>query len=236
MESDELVEKPLQGWQMKLEFGDIPGGKGGSQHLGDDVLSTQELSVGYPGHAPLLEGLNLVIQPGRRVAFSGPNGSGKTTLLRTLAGHISPMDGRVHLGSSVKLGVMSQEQDDLDPEMNALETLRGLAPLSETDARSFLHYFLFSGDDALRPVGQLSFGERARLMLAALVVEGCNLLLLDEPINHLDIPSRVRFESALTGFEGAVLAVVHDRYFIERFATDRWLVQGGKVIHKVIVP
>ena len=88
-----------------------------------------------------------------------------------------------------------------------------------------MHYFLFSGDDALRPAAELSFGERSRLMLASLVASGCNFLLLDEPINHLDIPSRELFEQALTNFPGAILAVVHDRYFIQRFATDLWLVE-----------
>jgi ATP-binding cassette, subfamily F, member 3 len=91
-----------------------------------------------------------------------------------------------------------------------------------TEARSFLHFFLFTGDDVFRPIGQLSFGERVRLMLAMLVARGANLLILDEPINHLDIPSRERFEHALTAFQGSVLAVVHDRYFVDQFATAIW--------------
>jgi len=88
---------------------------------------------------------------------------------------------------------------------------------------------LFAGDDVFVPVGSLSFGERARLALARLVAQGCNFLLLDEPINHLDIPSRTRFEQAMTAFEGTVLAIVHDRYFIDRFATGLWAVEGGTV-------
>ena len=104
-----------------------------------------------------------------------------------------------------------------------------MAPLGETEARRFLHYFLFSGDDVFVPVVSLSFGERARLALAKLVASGCNLLLLDEPINHLDIPSRERFEQGLAAFEGTVLAVVHDRYFIQRFATGLWSVERGTV-------
>ena len=97
-----------------------------------------------------------------------------------------------------------------------------------------LHYFLFSGDDPLRPIGQLSYGERSRLMLARLVAQGCNFLLLDEPINHLDIPSRERFEQALSGFEGTVLAVVHDRYFIQRFATELWVLENGGIRREVL--
>ena len=101
--------------------------------------------------------------------------------------------------------------------------------MNETEARNFLHYFLFKGDDALRPTSDLSFGERARLQLALLIAQGCTFLLLDEPINHLDIPSRTRFEEALTNFNGTILAVVHDRYFLERFATDVWHVRNGKI-------
>jgi ATP-binding cassette subfamily F protein 3 len=110
-----------------------------------------------------------------------------------------------------------------------LEIIQNAAPFNETEARSFLHYFLFSGDDPLRPSGVLSFGERSRLALAVLVARGCDLLLLDEPINHLDIPSRSRFEEALAHFKGTVLAVVHDRYFIQRFAEEIWWVREGKV-------
>jgi ATP-binding cassette subfamily F protein 3 len=104
-----------------------------------------------------------------------------------------------------------------------------VAPFNETEARNFLHYFLFKGDDALRPTRGLSFGERARLQLGLLVAQGCTFLLLDEPINHLDIPSRARFEEALASFKGTILAVVHDRYFIERFASDVWMVRDGKI-------
>jgi ATP-binding cassette subfamily F protein 3 len=123
---------------------------------------------------------------------------------------------------------MPQEQELLAPERSALEIIQGATSINETEARSFLHYFLFSGDDPLRPSSQLSYGERARLLLAQLVAPGSNFLLLDEPINHLDIPSRERFEQALAQFDGAVLAVVHDRYFIQRFATDVWVAGGAQ--------
>ena len=125
---------------------------------------------------------------------------------------------------------MAQEQEELDPGLNALETIQAARPSSETDARSFLHYYLFAGDDVFTPISRLSYGVRARLSLARLVALGCNLLLLDEPLNHLDIPSRARFEQALSGFEGTVLAVVHDRYFIETFATQVWEIRDGKML------
>jgi len=124
---------------------------------------------------------------------------------------------------------MAQEQENLDPELDALSTLLREAPFSETAARTFLHRFLFSGDEVFRPVGVLSYGERARLSLALLVARGCNLLLLDEPVNHLDIPSRARFEQALGTFTGTVLAVVHDRYFIDGFASAIWEVRSGTI-------
>lgn len=220
LESDERVEKPRQGWQMKLAF-QAP------EHLGQDVLVMEDLAVGYAGYPPLLSEINLHVRSGQRIVLTGANGKGKTTLLRTLAGQIDPLAGSYRLGSSIRLGYMAQEQETLNPERTALETIQALAPFNETEARSFLHFYLFTGDDPLRPVRSLSYGERARLSLAALVAQGSNFLLLDEPINHLDIPSRTRFEQALANFEGTILAVVHDRYFIERFANRVWLVEGG---------
>jgi ATP-binding cassette subfamily F protein 3 len=219
--TDEKAEKPKQSWQMKLDFDAAPTS-------GREVLRTENLSVGY-GERALLSSLDLHLRFGERVALIGPNGSGKTTLLRTLVGLLPPLAGEAHLGANVRLGYMAQEQENLDPASDAFSTVRRLAPFSETEARAFLHQFLFSGDDVFIPVGKLSYGERARLMLACLVAQGCNLLVLDEPINHLDIPSRARFEQALSSYEGTALAVVHDRYFIEGFATEIWEVQNGGI-------
>jgi ATP-binding cassette subfamily F protein 3 len=152
---------------------------------------------------------------------------GKTTLLRTIAGEIEPISGSVHLGAHIKIGYLTQEQEALSNELNALETIQVHASLNETEARSFLHYFLFSGDDVFLPVMSLSLGERTRLQLASLIIAGCDFLLLDEPINHLDIPSRTQFEQALSHFDGTVLAVVHDRYFIQRFASEIWVLDDS---------
>ncbi len=222
LDSDDRVKKPKAGWQIKLEF-DQPA------HLGKQVLILDDLSVGFPGYAPLLTEINLQLQSNQRIAFTGPNGSGKTTLLRTIAGQLPPLQGQIRLGSTVKLGYMSQEQETLDPQKNAVETIQAVATFNQTETRSFLHYYLFRGDDPLRPIGQLSYGERSRLMLARLVAQGCNFLLLDEPINHLDIPSREKFEQALMGFDGTILAVVHDRYFIKRFANELWVVEASNI-------
>lgn len=218
--TEERIEKPKQNWQMKLDFG-------APAHQSKDVLITDKLAVGYD--RPLLSDLNLFIRAGQRIALTGPNGSGKTTLIRTIAGKLPPLAGSLKLGVTVKLGYMTQEQELLNPSFNSLQTIQSVAPFNETEARNFLHYFLFKGDDALRPTGALSFGERARLQLSLLVAQGCTFLLLDEPINHLDIPSRARFEEALTSFKGTILAVVHDRYFIERFASEVWNVKDGRI-------
>jgi ATP-binding cassette subfamily F protein 3 len=217
VESEDRVEKPKESWRMKVEF-DKP-----SKH-GRNVLIVEDLSIGYPDHEALLEMLNFEVSHGARIAITGPNGAGKTTLLRTIAGHLEPQEGHVWLSSSVSVGFMTQEQEFLDPDQNALAAVRQVVAMNETEARSFLHYFLFTEDDPLRPIGSLSYGERARLQLALLVAKGCDFLLLDEPINHLDIPSRTSFERALATLTGTVLAVVHDRYFIERFATELWTV------------
>lgn len=216
---EEKIDKPRADWQVKLDFG-LPG------HQSREIFSAQNLSIGYTPEAPLLDNLDLYIGPGQKIVLTGENGSGKTTLLRTIAGKLPPLGGTLKLGAAVKLGYMTQEQESLPPDQTPLESLQAVAPFNETEARHFLHYLLFSGDDPLRPNHSLSYGERARLQLGLLIAQGCNFLLLDEPINHLDIASRSRFEQALRQFEGAVLAVVHDRYFIERFAESVWLVDG----------
>jgi ATP-binding cassette subfamily F protein 3 len=219
--SDERVEKPRRSWQMKLEFRRAP-------HLGRSVIHLEELSVGYDPATPLLQGLTLDVRAGQRIAMTGPNGSGKTTLLRTIMGQLAPLAGQVRLGPSVRVGYMTQDQSGLEPQRTALETVAHAFP-NPTEARSFLAYFLFTGDEPLKPNALLSYGQRTRLMLALLVADGCNCLLLDEPVNHLDIPSRAQFEEALSMFGGTVLAVVHDRYFIERFADEVWWVEEGRI-------
>ncbi|MCB0119639.1 MAG: ABC-F family ATP-binding cassette domain-containing protein [Anaerolineales bacterium] len=220
--NDEKIEKPRGTWKLKLDFG-------APEHQSKDVLVTDSLSIGYTLENPLLTNINLFIRAGQRIVLTGPNGAGKTSFIRTIIGKIPPLAGSFRLGGATKLGYMAQEQELLNPKFNAVQTIQAVSNINETETRNFLHYFLFKGDAALRPSGELSFGERARLQLAVLVAQGCTFLILDEPINHLDIPSRERFEEALENFNGTILAVVHDRSFIDRFATDVWLAKEGKI-------
>jgi ATP-binding cassette subfamily F protein 3 len=222
---EERIEKPRSTWHMKLVFVGTPVS-------GNDVLVCDSLNVGYGNHA-LIQDINQIVQHGERIALIGANGSGKTTLLRTIANQIPPVSGTLKLGTNVKLGYFAQEQENLAPNSTPFSVIRTVASTSDTDIRSFLHFFLFSGDDVFVPVHSLSYGERARLSLAKLVASGCNFLLLDEPINHLDIPSRSSFEQAMTAFEGTVISVVHDRYFIQQFATCLWVIEQGQ-LHKYI--
>ncbi len=222
--SEEIVDRPGQTWKLKLIFADAP-------RSGQDVLMIRDLRAGY-GDRVVLDQVNLHLGYGERAVLIGPNGAGKTTLLRLITGRLRPWTGEVRLGRGVRLGYMAQEQETLDPAATPLSLIRDAAPLDETEARAFLHYFLFTKDEVFVPVGRLSFGERSRLALALLAVQGCNFLLLDEPINHLDIPSRERFEQAIARFQGTVLAVVHDRYFIERVATTIWTVAEGRIANE----
>ena len=224
LNSPERINKPNRSWQMKVEFSD-------KKHHSQAIARFINLSVGYSENAILLTNFNHSIQYGTRISLTGANGSGKTTLLRTIAGNLEPISGSVIIGENIRMGYLAQEQETLSSEMNAFETIQEKAILDETDIRSFLHHFLFSGDEVFIPVEDLSLGERSRLQLAALIIEGCDFLLLDEPINHLDIPSRIQFEQALSQFDGTILAVLHDRYFIQRFANEIWILDNFGCIH-----
>jgi len=221
LESEAYIDKPVQGWNVRMAFSHTPPS-------GQDVLTVEGLSKAF-GTRVLFEGVDLQLRRGERVALVGPNGSGKTTFLRIIAGLESPTQGEVRLGAGVRLGYFAQEQETLDPNANPLQLVQRATGMGETEARNVLHYYLFAGDDVFTAIRDLSYGERARLALGLMILTGANLLLLDEPINHLDIPSRERFEEALAGFEGTVLAVVHDRYFVQRLATGIWALTGGTI-------
>jgi ATP-binding cassette subfamily F protein 3 len=211
LESEDHLEKPERRWNLALYFGSSPDES-------DDVAMIDGASVTLGGKT-ILRDIDLHIRAGERIALTGPNGGGKSTLIRLLTGDLALTTGSVRLGPSVAPGRYAQEQETLALDQTVLEQTRALVPLSETDARSFLHRFLFGGESVFQSVRSLSYGERARLSLALLVLQGANFLLLDEPLNHLDLPSRERFEEALTRFDGTILIVLHDRYAIERIAT-----------------
>ena len=221
IDSPDSVERPRAAWKMNLDFGEPARG-------GTLALRFAGVGHGYGGRW-LFRGVDLLLEHGERVALLGPNGSGKSTLIGIVTGHVTPDQGEVKVGANVRTGYMPQDQAGLDWSATPLEMVRQAADMTETEARTMLHLYLFEGDEALLPAGRLSYGQRARLLLAKLVLEGANLLVLDEPVNHLDIPSRERFEQALAAFPGSVLMAVHDRDLIARFATTIWSIEEGTI-------
>ncbi len=215
LQGEGALDKPNQAWEMRMHFADLPDS-------GKIALQLSRLSIGYDG-VPLLPPITQTVTLGQRVALVGPNGIGKTTLFKTLLGEVQPLDGAFNFGSGVHPGYLSQEQEMLDAALTVLETIQQVPEMfNHSEARTFLHRFLFAGDEVFQPVETLSYGQRSRLMLAMLVAQHCNLLLLDEPLNHLDLASQEAFEAALSEFEGTILAIAHDQYFIDRFAQVIW--------------
>jgi ATP-binding cassette subfamily F protein 3 len=221
------VERPQDFPEMHFEFSPIVDS-------GLVVISTQKLVAGYISAAKerteLVRVADLELLRGDRVGLLGPNGSGKTTLLRTIIGELPPVVGQVHPGHNVRIGYYSQSHAGLNAERSILEEIRQVSTLSEEGARTFLGRFLFSGDDVFKPIGALSGGERSRIALAKLTLQGSNLLILDEPTNHLDLQSRQFLEEVLGEFEGTLLFVSHDRYFIDSLATKVWVIEDGVLI------
>jgi len=185
-----------------------------------------------PGGTRILGGLDLALGRGDRVALVGANGSGKTTLLRAILGEVTPTSGSISVAGSARLGYLAQE-DALDHllDVSAVEAVRREAAVSAVDASNFVHRVLLGHDQATTTtLRQLSYGERRRLALSLLMLKGANVLLLDEPTNHLDLESREAVEAALDRFEGALLAVTHDRYLIGALASTVWSVEGERIV------
>ena len=191
---------------------------------GRTPLTASELSKSY-GSLEVFTDVDLAIDKGSRVVILGLNGAGKTTLLRILAGIDRPDTGQVEPGHGLKLGYYAQEHETLDVDRTVLENLQSSAPqLTDTEARSVLGSFLFSGDDAHKPAKVLSGGEKTRLALAALVVSSANVLLLDEPTNNLDPASREEVLAAIRSYEGAIVLVTHDEGAVLALEPDRVLI------------
>jgi ATP-binding cassette subfamily F protein 3 len=197
------------------------------ERTGNHVLTVTDLAVGYP-EKHLAGDISFILRRGECLGIIGPNGSGKTTFLRTILNKISALSGEVRWGTKVQIGYYAQQLDDLDERNEIIMELRRVAPSSATagELRSFLAKFLFSGDDVYKHVRDLSGGEKGRLALAKLIYSRVNVLVLDEPTNHLDIPSREALEEALSAYEGTIITISHDRYFLDRVATQILALDG----------
>ncbi|MEO6323095.1 MAG: ABC-F family ATP-binding cassette domain-containing protein, partial [Thermoanaerobaculia bacterium] len=195
---------------------------------GERVLEAKKIVPGYEETGPLLAPVSFLLRRGERVALWGPNGCGKTTLLKTIARVLPARGGSVAYGTGVLTGYYDQEMTDLPSGCTVLSAVMDLDPtMKEGEARDFLALFDFRGDDVLQKVATLSGGEKGRLSLARIVFGGANLLLLDEPTNHLDLDAREQLEDALIDFEGAIIFVSHDRWFIDRLATHLLEIDDG---------
>ncbi len=225
LESGEMTERPQRRWGLALDLGEVP-------ENGRDVAILEDIDISLGGR-PILRDVDLHIRDGERVVLTGQNGSGKSTLLRLISGDLTPDAGAIRLGAGVVVGRFAQEQETVVLDRSVLDQVRAVATLSETEARNLLHLFLFGGETVFKLAGDLSYGERARLALAILTLKGANFLLLDEPLNHLDLQAREQFEEALTRFSGTLLMVLHDRYATERLATRVLAVADGH-LHQVI--
>lgn len=219
--SEDAAIRPDRSWGLSLDFESPQDGA-------RDVVVIKDLSLAYSDQS-ILHDVTLTVRYGDRIAITGNNGSGKTSLLKAIIGELPSASGSVRIGSGVRIGYFSQEQETLDSRLTVLEQVSRIVSMSETQLRNELHKFQFGGDNVHKLVGNLSYGERARVMLAQLVLRNTTLLLLDEPLNHLDIDSRDSFEQALIAFKGTILVVLHDRYSIDRLATREWQIADGTV-------
>jgi ATP-binding cassette, subfamily F, member 3 len=221
----ELEAKPrpvLQRSRIDLDFGN-------EARSGKIVAKLHQVSKRY-GDRLLFEPFELVVQYGERIGLIGPNGSGKTTLLRMLMRQEEPSTGRVEIGAQVKIGYYSQDQESLDRRLTPVAYLQAIKPMHRDEAVRFLiGKLLLSYQNTLSPIGELSGGQRSRLLLAGLALSGVNLLLLDEPTNNLDIPSMMVLEDALVEFDGTAVMISHDRYFLDQLVDRVLAIDRGRV-------
>ncbi len=203
-----------------------------AEQSGEDVMRAKNLSKSYPGR-PLFESVSFSLTAGERLFITGENGCGKSTLIRMLSGTTPPETGEIEYGYHVSIGYYDQENQNLTPHKTVLDELWDHYPtMTETEVRSALALFNFRGEEIEKKVSVLSGGERARLTLVKLMLAGNNLLILDEPTNHLDIASREVLEEALIDFDGTLIAVSHDRYFVSKLAS-RILDFGAEQAHRL---
>lgn len=207
----ERLEKPVEEQHVRFSFD-------ARRRSGEEALEVRELSKSFEGQ-PVFQNLSFKLRTGDRVALIGPNGVGKSTLFRILTHQLNPDHGSVRFGTNIDIGYYDQHQQNLNPQNTILDEVWNNFPkLEQTRIRSALGLFLFTGDEVFEKIEKLSGGERGRVALTKLMLKQDNLLLLDEPTNHLDMDSREVLEDALRDFPGTILAISHDRYFINRFA------------------
>ena len=222
MERIRTTDKPTKERRLDIKFGE-------SEFRGDEVLTIKELKKSLDGRT-LFDHVNLEVIGGERIALLGDNGTGKSTLLKILLGEEEPDSGKLRMGPTVKVGYLPQIIRFSHPERNLVDTMIYDQDCSTQTARNRLAAFNFRGEDVFTPVSALSGGEQSRLRLCMLMDEKINLLILDEPTNHLDVASREWIEEAVESYEGNLLFVSHDRYFINRFATRIWMLENGQII------
>ena len=220
MERIKKTEKPKTEKTMRASFGE-------KDFSGDVVFKTKNLSKAF-GERTLFSDVELLVEGGERIALLGDNGTGKTTFLRCILNE-EDCEGKIQYGPTVKSGYLPQTIHFAHPERTLYDTMLYEKNCTPQVARDRLGQFMFSGEDVFKQVENLSGGEKSRLRLCMLMDEKINLLILDEPTNHLDIASREWVEAAIEEFEGVLLFVSHDRYFIEKFAERIWLLEDGKI-------
>ncbi len=221
MEKLQTVDKPTRERKMTMGFGE-------KEFRGDEVLEVKDLAMGFEGRQ-LFADVNLEVIGGERIALLGDNGTGKSTFVKILLGELEPTAGKLRFGPTVKIGYLPQLVTFDHPERNLVDTLLWDLNCTPQEARDRLAAFNFRGEDVFKEVSALSGGERSRLKLCELMSQKINLLILDEPTNHLDVDSRDWIEEAIRAYEGNLLFVSHDRWFIKEFAQRIWMLEDGKI-------
>jgi ATP-binding cassette, subfamily F, member 3 len=200
-----------------------------THNSGNIVLRLHKTAIGYPGNFLFTSG-DVELRRGECAALIGPNGSGKTTFLKVLLGQLEPLTGQVHLGAGLKIGYFAQAHESLQAEHSIMDELSLHKEMHPGEARSYLAQYQFREEDVFKPLSALSGGERARLALAILALDGVNFLVLDEPTNHLDIAAQEALQDVLEKFTGTILLVSHDRYLIDRLASQVWEIRQKKLL------
>lgn len=221
MEKLQTVDKPKKERKLTMGFGE-------REFRGDEVMTVKDLAMAYGGRT-LFERVNLEVTGGERIGLLGDNGTGKSTFVKILLGELEPAEGKVRFGPTVKIGYLPQLVSFDHPERNLVDTLLWDLNCTPQEARDRLAAFNFRGEDVFKLVSDLSGGERSRLKLCELMSQKINLLILDEPTNHLDVDSRDWIEEAVRAYEGNLLFVSHDRWFIKEFAQRVWMLEDQKI-------